>query len=268
MKIDSIDSTVTLFSNAIGHTELYQQGLLQSDHTVGMAERIRVASGDDYVVAGMAVMFFILAIIVHRSHTSLSHRLQDFFSHRRHYSGERVIESTNEARDIFLLTSISSLSLSIIFIDDLADFYQLEDISLPPYWLYAIGYAVCMLVIHLKIPIYALVNWAFFDRESSRRWQSDYLLLTSCTAFLFYPIALLDIFYVQSQSVVSVSVILIAFLYEFLLFYKLLTNFRTKKHGYLPLFLYFCSVELMPALVLWTYGDWLNHHFIIQNLLY
>lgn len=268
MELDSTGSCAILFSDSISHSEVCRLGVTLPDRTVGMAERPTAAHSDDYVVAALAVMFFVMAIIVHRSHNTLRSRLRDFFSNKRRFSDERVNENSNESLNIFLLTSISALSLTVIYIDDLADFYQFGAITLPPYWLYAAGYAACMLFIHAKAMLYAVVNWVFFDRESSHRWLSDYLLLTSLTAFVLYPISLIDVFQAYSHAVVTTGVILVAAFYEILLFYKLFVNFKAKKYGYLLLFLYFCSVELMPALVLWTFDDWLNHHFIIQNLLY
>ena len=263
-----MDTLTTFLSDTLCRSEFYQQGLALPDRTVGMAERVPMAGGDDWMVGGMAVLFFVMAIVVYRSHAVLRYRLRSFFTGKRLYSEENVSETSNEALNIFCLTSISSQSLSVIFFDDIYRLCDPEGVNGPAYWVFAVGYAVLMLVVHLKAILYVLVNWVFFDRESGKKWLAGYFLMTSLTAFLFYPLALLDIFANYMRDLVIQGVILVVLLYEIMLFYKLFVNFKTKKYGYLVLFLYFCSVELMPALILWTWADWHNHHFIIINLLY
>ena len=54
-------------SNVIRQSELYKQGILLPDRTVPVGERSFAVRNDDYFVAGMAVMFFLLAVILYRS---------------------------------------------------------------------------------------------------------------------------------------------------------------------------------------------------------
>ena len=95
-----------------------------------------------------------------------------------------------------------------------------------------------------------------------------YLLMTALTAFLLYPLALLDIFAHVSRETVIGGAILVVFLYELLLFYKLTANFKVKKYGYMLIFLYFCSVELLPTLVFGHLAVWYSDNYLVKNILY
>lgn len=266
MNYDSI--LVALDSTVINRTEQYKQGVVLPDRTVPVAERTYALGGDDYVVAGMMVMFCVLAVVFYHNRWLLFYRIKDFFTTKRQYSEEHVNDNSSWSMDSFLLISISALSLSIVFFDDVVDIYCFSPDLGVPYWVLAVGYVFCMAIIYLKAWIYALVNWVFFDSESSKRWQVGYFLMTSLTAFFFYPIALVDVFFDEGQTMVTICAILVGVLYEILLFYKLLSNFKTKKYGYLLIFLYFCTVELMPALVLWNVVGGLSDNFIIKEVLY
>ena len=70
------------------------------------------------------------------------------------------------------------------------------------------------------------------------------------------------------REIVTASVILVVLLYEILMFYKLFANFKKKKGGYLLFFLYFCSVEMLPALVVWDVAMLFSGNIIVKNLLY
>lgn len=259
---------VGLDSNVIRQTELYKQGVLLPDRTVAVGEQGFAVRNDDYIVAGMAVMFFILAVILYRSRNVLLCRLKDFFTTKRTYTDDDAEGNSDEAIHVFLLISITALSLSCILLGDPMVSSSFLSVTGVPYWLFGAGFVVCMVFIYLKVWLYALVNWTFFDSDSNQKWMKGYLLITALTAFLFYPLALLDIFSHISHNFVIGGAILVVVLYELLLFYKLIANFRVKKYGYMLIFLYFCTVELLPTLVFGHLAVWFSDIFLVNNILY
>ena len=265
-------------SNVINSTEYYKIGATVTNHTVTTQQRVHHPSfiqmddykvaNDDYMVGGLAVMFFLMAMILFRNSTNIVYRIKDFFTSKRLYSGDIQTDNAKEALNAFVLTAISAMSVSIIYFDDIINqghVYFNKDI---PYVLFLAGFAVVLCFIYVKAWIYSLVNWVFFDHEKNRQWIRGYLMLTTLTAFLFYPIALVDVFSELHSKIAILCAILVVFLYECLLFYKFVINFRVKKYGYLLNFLYFCSVELFPLLVLGHWAVWISDNFIVKNLLY
>ena len=255
-------------SNVIRQSELYKQGILLPDRTVPVGERSFAVRNDDYLVTGMAVMFFILAAILYRSRNVLWHRLKNFFTTKRTYTDDDTEGNSDEAIHVFLLISISAISLSCMFLDDRIALSSFLPVTGIPYWLFGAGFVVCLSFIYLKAWLYSLVNWTFFDKDSNQRWMVGYLLMTALTAFLFYPLALLDVFAHIRHEIVIGGAILVGVLYEFMLFYKLIANFRVKKYGYMLIFLYFCTVELLPTLVFGHLTVWLSDNYLVKNILY
>ena len=255
-------------SNVIRQTEMYKQGVLLPDRTVAVGEQGFAVRNDDYIVAGMAVMFFILAMILYRSRNVLLYRLKDFFTTKRTYTDDDAEGNSDEAIHVFLLISISALSLSCILLGGPISLSSFLPVTGVPYWLFGAGFVVSMAFIYLKAWLYALVNWTFFDNDSSQRWLKGYLLITALTAFLFYPLALLGVFAHISREIVIESAILVVILYELMLFYKLTANFRVKKYGYMLIFLYFCTVELLPTLVFGHLAVWFSDNYLVNNILY
>lgn len=255
-------------SNVLNRSEFYKQGITQPDHTMPMRARMAKVGGDDFVAGAMVVMFFVLAYILYRSRANLVSWLKDFFATGRRYAGEQSGEKHSEALYTFLLISVSVLSGSFIFVNDWVERWGITMWVNMPYWLFGVGYVVGMVLIYAKAWLYMLINWTFFDAESNKQWLKGYLLITALTAFLFYPIALMDVFCDVAHKLVSISAILVVITYELLLFYKLLTNFKVKKYGYLLNILYFCSVELMPTLVAGYVAGCLSGNVIVKTLFY
>lgn len=268
MTIDYDSILTSQDSNIVNSSEFYKTGKALPDHGIAVVERSYSAANDDYIVGGLLFMLFIMATILHRSRSSLLHSIKDFFTSKRTYSDEKSNESTREPYNIFMLISISVLSLTLVCFNSLAISDEFDKDLGIPYWLFAAGYAACMAFIYLKAWVYALVNWTFFDHESSTKWMHGYLLVTSLSAFVILPLSLVAVFFESSMEIVTLCFTIVYILYELLLFFKLFVNFESKKYGYLLIILYFCSVELMPTIAMSRILVWVNDSFIVKNLLY
>lgn len=258
---------LTIDSTFISRTDFYKVGVSLPDQTVAMRERAFVVGRDGYVVAGMAVMFAVLAVVVCRHRMALQRWLKDFFSKERQYVDEQMNDKGGEATGVFLLIAVGVLSLALIGFCGLVEGNG-ETAAGLPYGAIAVGGLMCLCFVYVKAWVYALVNWTFFDSESGERWMKGYLLLTGVTGVLFYLMALVDVFAPCGHEMVIGGVIGVAILYEILLFYRLLANFKVSKYGYLLVFLYFCAVELLPTLVMGWMAGGLDNDSIVKNLFY
>ena len=212
-------------------------------------------SPDDYVVVVLVLTLGLMALVCYNFAQSLQEMLRQFFTSNRTYMSPFVKENWMSSFMVSLLMCVSMVSLTLVCMRaTVADVAQTgllvlgEEVS--PYWLYAMTFVGFLAFILVKAAFYGVVNWTFFDREASRRWRKAYFFLTSLTAFAFYPISVLDAVSELRHELFIGSVILVVILYELLLFYKLMINFRARKYGRILLFLYFCTVELLPTLVL------------------
>ena len=263
---DSIFTAVR--SNAMDSSAYYAVGCTIPDRDMAMSPCGYLVSTDDYVLSGALALFCMLSLVVYHCRTTMLQLLKDFFATERKFSMRGTADRGVWAYGAFVLISITALSLSLTGFDALNRHYQFSRVLGIPYWLFPLSYVLFMLYVYGKAYIYALVNWTFFDKESSAAWMSGYILQTALTALLVYPISLLNLLGAISFNFAILCYLFIAVLYEMLLLFKLFVNFRIKKYGILLIFLYFCCVELMPALVLWHLMSWSSDIFIEANVLY
>lgn len=254
-------------SNIINRTELYHTGAGLPDIAVPMMERCYAARNDDWIVTVALALLCLMGVMLYNGRTILLQQLKDFFSTKRQYSEENMSSATG-IYTTFFLCSVSALSMSLWYFDAQAERLQFSPVLGIPYWLFPAGYALFMAFIYIKAWLYALVNWVFFPEESNRRWMSGYFLATSLTALFLLPLSVTDLFYAETHSIVNNSYILIASAYEIMLLFKLFVNFKIKIGGILLNLLYFCSIELMPGVILWHLLSWASDNFIVKNIVY
>lgn len=258
----------TVDSNSVMRTELYKTGEVVPDRDVAMSERNYAVAGDEYIFGGVLTAFFLLALILSQSHRVLAYRIKSFFAGDRQVFADTPSDTYIGIASVLLMNCISAASLSLVYFHYISNDIHFNPVLEIPYWILLCVALSILAFIYLKAGVYSLVNWVFFDRESNGKWMSSYLFATSLTAFILFPIALIDVFFTDSATLVTGCVIMTGILYELALFYKLFVNFKTKNYGYLLIFLYFCSVEALPVLVFWNVMGWITDNFIVKNILY
>lgn len=253
-------------TNFINTSQYYKVGKGMPDQGIPVVERPYVAGKDDVVIGVTVFMVLLLGIMFYRGRTTILYRLKDFFATRRTYSQENAVSGNHDAYSAFVLTTVSALSLSVLVFDYIGMNYGFERVLGIPYWLFAGGYVLFMTFVYVKAWMYQLVNWTFFDRDSSSKWMSGYLLLTSISAYLVLPLSLVALLVEESHWIVKCCFIFVLIVYELLLFFRMFVNFGSKKYGYLLIFLYFCSVELMSAVVMSRIIQWTIDYIIVKIL--
>jgi hypothetical protein len=209
----------------------------------------------DVVVGVMLVVFVVLSLTLYHNFHYAVVRFKEFFSTERKFSKTTNLPAIGEVRNTLLLTTVSCLCLGLIFAE--------QDLHLEA--IFSLHYSFPMLMVFvamvfmahlfLKGLLYSVINWVFFSPEKNREWNHSYFFLTSIFAYLIFPVTLVDVFAHYNFKNVSFCLLFLLLLYKILLFFKLSVNFRAKKHGYVLIFLYFCTVELVPLLMIWHFLD-------------
>lgn len=114
----------------------------------------------------------------------------------------------------------------------------------------------------LKWIIYKFINWIFFNKVKSKLWSESYLLILSILGFILFPVTLLGIYSHLSPSIISIINICIFIFSNLLLFYKCFSIFFNRLHGIFFLFVYFCTLEILPFFVLRRGVVFINELFI------
>lgn len=121
------------------------------------------------------------------------------------------------------------------------------------------GYiAIAILYLLFKRYSYKLVNWAWFDKAKNNLWIDSYFFTESIFGMLLLPATLL-IVYGDLPLYISVIIPVFLFLLMNLFFiYKCFSIFFSQLHGSCYLFLYFCTLEVLPLLVVWKGIEMVN----------
>ena len=105
------------------------------------------------------------------------------------------------------------------------------------------------------------VNWIFFQREKIFTCQRAYTFFYAAGALLSLVLAVVVMYLPVSMEEVLLMTLCLVFLVKILLFFKTYQLFFPKLYGTLHLIVYFCTLELMPLLVLvqlLVYAGWLS----------
>lgn len=232
-----------------------------------MLERPYIVAGDSVFILLLLFALSLLSIIVYQSRRQIVHNLRQFFKRERKYV-ERGVVTKNFWLNSTVLIFISAFTVSLSVFDGLVRRSGFSPTLPVPYWVLIMLILLFSGFIYLKLYLYSIVNRTFFDTDSSRHWTTGYLFITSLSSFPCYAIILLELYSDISPQIVMFCYAILTFFYEILLIFKLFINFQIKKYGAFLIFLYLCSVELVPNILLWRFLQWASDVFIEANVLY
>ncbi len=196
---------------------------------------------NDVLTCGILSCTLILAVVLSDRKHYFSRLLKDFFLPR-----ENMIEGVRTTNIIYLrlfMYAISITSPALILTLYISGINR-EIIQYGTLWLIT---SVAILFFYLlKILLFAITNRIFFDSTTTKTWEQGYACWSILSGIPFYLLATISIFLnLPSQAILSLLISLIALL-EMCLLYKAFHIFSTKKYGILQIFIYLCTLELMP----------------------
>ncbi len=255
-------------SNVINRTDYYARGVMISDHEVLMSERLYTVGNDSGFMLLLLLCLVVIAFIFHYSRTIIINTWKQYFKNERKYSVKGVI-TKNFWVDCMWQVIIASFTISLALFDVFSRRCAFSAATDIPYWIVAVLVLALLVFFLVKLCLYMLVNWVFFPYSDMRsNWVSSYTYLTSLSACPCYILLLLQLYSNTPPYLVVLCYAILTILYETALIFKLFINFRVKKSAVCLIFLYLCSVELVPAILLWRLIQWAGDVFIVANDLY
>ena len=145
------------------------------------------------------------------------------------------------------LLSLTAAMVTFTYTQHDTGFYLFPE---SPYLVFG-GFVLLWLAYFLmKRLLSSFVNWVFFRDEKIFTWQRAYTFLYVAEALLFLVLSLIVSYLPFSPEEVFVFTICLVFFVKFLLLFKTYKIFFSKLYGTLHLIVYFCTLELMPLLVM------------------
>ena len=140
----------------------------------------------------------------------------------------------------------------------------LEFDSIPthaPLWL-GLYCVVAILFCVVKWCLYKFINWIFYDKKRSKVWIENYFFIFAIFGMILLPVTLCVIYCNLPFQLCKIIPLFLLFLALLILIYKGFCIFFSHLHGVFYLFLYFCTLEIIPLLVAWKGIEMVNGIFI------
>ncbi len=254
-------------SNVINSSRYYAIGSSMPDVNEAMIQRSYTVASDNIIVLLLLLALMFISVILYRSRTLIAHNWRLYFVRKRTFTIGRVITRNFWLNSIVLIV-IGAFSLSVTLFDYFTRYCNFSEIIGIPYWAIGAFMLLFSAFILLKLILYTILNWVFSEDMLTTSWAPSYIFITSLCALLCYAIVLAEVFSnIDIHNVVN-CYIFVAITYEILLIFKLFINFKVKKYGASLIFLYLCTVELVPCIILWRFLQWASDSFIEVNALY
>ena len=203
-------------------------------------------SNDDTMLLLSIVIFAAYAFVIYRGKDTFLHKWTNFFTNRKATGGESQTDTNTEIQNNLILIPILSISAGIIFCDK----FTHTTTSTPYTTIFAIA-GIMLIYTLAKSALYSFINWIFFEWETNAKWIAAYFFLISLTALILFPIAMMKVFMEWNTKTTIICTAILLILYKIMLFCKLCINFKYKNYGFLLLFLYFCTLEIIPVMIGW-----------------
>ena len=213
---------------------------------------------DNWVTAILFCCFLAVILIFAHSKRYAKKHLQDFFLRRADKEQLSNTETGTEIRHAIFLYLQAGLLAGLIFFDYTQASHDLFMAQVSSHMLLSVYVVVFWVFLGVKQLLYAAINWVFFNKPQRKAWMKSYSYLVSGEGILFFPLALVLVYFnVPAPDVVFYAVLLLIFM-KLLLFYKTFCIFFHSFYGLLHLIVYFCALEILPICGLWQALTYIN----------
>lgn len=205
---------------------------------------------DAYVTGVIFLCFFLLVYVLTGGHRLLLQKVRSVFQERERQSLFDSEDRTGISYRIYLFL-LTSFLLGLLFFDYVQDYYPRIFQDSSPYLLLGADVGMFIIFYLIKGLLYSFVNWIFFDRDRGNRWLDVYFFINYMMGIILFPLVLLVVYFdLQPQSII-LYVSIVAIIYLIVLFYKCFSIFFRERYGFFYLIVYFCTLEIVPFLILW-----------------
>jgi hypothetical protein len=205
---------------------------------------------DDWVTVTVLLCFFILTFVLRLNRYRLLAQLRNFLYSPRQQHEPRAVQTSLEEQSTLILTILLCLIGGVGYFEYTQNRLGIFLGQLSPYLLMAI-YMGCWGAYFLTKNItYIFVNWIFFDKESRLLWKDNVTCLISVESVLLFIIVVASVYFELSLENVFIPVSAVVIAIKSMSLYKTQQIFFREKYGSLHLFVYFCTLEIAPLLVI------------------
>ncbi|MBO4810874.1 MAG: DUF4271 domain-containing protein [Prevotella sp.] len=247
-----LDTAATAEDSSTFNVQRSSFNVHRSTFNVAGTPRPYAVSSDNVLTASLILCFVVFVVALSHQGWLLARQAKDLLN--THHNSAEDVPLTHLGFHLFMMLVCCHLLAiaSYIFAIELLHY----DFSLEPQSLVvAVFLGLFLAYFLLKWMAYSFVNGVFFGKRARQQWTLSYLLLVALEAVLLFPLVLLLVYFDINAEKALFALVFIVFLNKILTFYKAWSIFFREKTLSLQIFLYFCTLEIMPMLAMG--GIWL-----------
>lgn len=205
-------------------------------------------AGDNFISSLLLACFVITCVSCARSYSFIVRHIKHFFR-EQNYGTTVVPETAGELRFQLVLAVQTCVLIALGYFlatsDEGKTTYTIDQNLV--IGIYAGVVAAYFLV---KTILYTIVNNVFFSHRKNTQWLTSSLFLVAGEGLLVFPAITLMAYFGLSVSTMAVYALIVGFLVKLLTLYKCYSIFFKGKVAFLQIILYFCTLEIIPMLML------------------
>lgn len=206
----------------------------------------------DNLLTGLLLLCLIMVVVTFSSVKDFLVRQAKSFFYFSHDVASEMSETAVELRFQFFLVLLSCLLCSLLFYFYTLYFIGESFILRSPYYLILIYWGVFMAYYMLKSLLYSVTNLVLFDSKRNKQWMRSFLFIVSSEGVLMFPIMMMKGYFDISMFSASVYVAVVLIIIKILTIYKCYNIFFKRNVVKLQIILYFCALEIVPFVFLWS----------------
>ena len=205
----------------------------------------------DDILTGILLGCLVVAV-VSLTHTRFffAEQFKNFFRIQRTENVFEMTGTTGENRvQIFLCLQTCLLCALLSFIythENIATHFSLDS----PYELILVFMGCFAGYFLVKGALYSMVDLVFFDSRQNMQWLRSFIFLTAIEGLLLFPLVMFQSYFNIDTKGALIYVGIVLTIVKILTFYKQWVIFFRQKVVSLQIFLYFCTLEIVPLLSL------------------
>lgn len=190
-------------------------------------------------------LFFLLAIGLIQSGKSFMQIFKSYFS-RKAMENQLIYPVTNIAHSQWLITVFAICVFALLTYE--ITFLLPGKFQLLKFGTYCVIFAGFYI---LKLLLFEMVGNTFFDKKTTKNYKNLYTGIVNILAVLLYPILILYTYQPESwRTPLLISALMLSALFYIMLIVKLFQIFYSKPLALFYIFLYLCTLEILPILLL------------------
>ena len=205
---------------------------------------------DSFITGILIVCFLLITFTLSRISEFLLHQTKQFFSTQK--LEHSLTETGSEIKFQILFLFITCLLYALLYFIYTTHYISNTFIFSSEYILLVIFGGAIIGYMVLRMILYTIVNNVFFNNKKNLHFIGSQLLITSLEGVALFPLVLLMAYFQFSMQNAIIYTATILILAKILTFYKSYAIFFNQKGGFLQIILYFCALEMMPLLMLWS----------------